>query len=184
MSDAGSLPHPACSTVRAPRRRKLRGPLNAAELGLEALDYPPGGVGRPWLGAKLLTQMLVDGRLHGLTRIDVRDARMSGPLSRIGADGPRGYRLGFRSACEATRSGPLMAGHFIDVEIDPEVQRDPELARKLEEACPVDIFHAGSDGTEIVEENLDECILCRLCLDASPPGSIRVVKLYDDSVLE
>jgi NAD-dependent dihydropyrimidine dehydrogenase PreA subunit len=77
-----------------------------------------------------------------------------------------------------------MAGHFIDVQIEPEVQRDAELARKLEEACPVDIFHAADEGTEIVEENLDECILCRLCLDASPPGTIRVVKLYDGSVLE
>jgi NAD-dependent dihydropyrimidine dehydrogenase PreA subunit len=32
---------------------------------------------------------------------------------------------------------------------------------------------------EIVDENLDECVLCELCLDAAPPGSVRVVKLYD-----
>jgi NAD-dependent dihydropyrimidine dehydrogenase PreA subunit len=30
-----------------------------------------------------------------------------------------------------------------------------------------------------VEENLDECVLCRLCIDASPPGSVTVRKLYD-----
>ena len=77
-----------------------------------------------------------------------------------------------------------MAGHFIDVEIDPEAGRDPELARKLEEACPVDIYRAAPGGTEIIEGNLDECILCRLCLDASPPGTIRIKKLYDGSVLE
>ena len=28
-------------------------------------------------------------------------------------------------------------------------------------------------------ENLDECVLCDLCLDASPPGTVRVIKLYD-----
>jgi NAD-dependent dihydropyrimidine dehydrogenase PreA subunit len=33
---------------------------------------------------------------------------------------------------------------------------------------------------EIVAENLDECVLCELCLDAAPPGTVRVVKLYDD----
>ena len=26
---------------------------------------------------------------------------------------------------------------------------------------------------EIVEENLDECVLCELCLDASPPGTVQ-----------
>jgi NAD-dependent dihydropyrimidine dehydrogenase PreA subunit len=56
---------------------------------------------------------------------------------------------------------------------------DAELAKKLEEACPVDIFAAGDGGVEIVRANLDECVLCELCLDAAPPGAVRVVKLYD-----
>ena len=77
-----------------------------------------------------------------------------------------------------------MAGHFIDVEIDQGIRGDAELAPKLEEACPVDIYRASDGGIEIVEANLDECILCRLCLDASPPGTIRIKKLYDGSVLE
>ncbi len=68
---------------------------------------------------------------------------------------------------------------FIDVEIDKSVAADGELAAKLEEVCPVDIFRSGARGLEIVTDNLDECVLCGLCLDASPPGSIRVVKLYD-----
>jgi NAD-dependent dihydropyrimidine dehydrogenase PreA subunit len=71
-------------------------------------------------------------------------------------------------------------GIFIRVEVDGSVRGDPELARKLEEACPVDIFAAHGDGVAIVEENLDECVLCELCLDASPPGAVRVVKLYDN----
>ncbi len=73
-----------------------------------------------------------------------------------------------------------MDGIFIRVDVTEEVRGDPELARKLQEACPVDIFAAGEAGLEIVEGNLDECVLCELCLDAAPPGAVRVVKLYDD----
>jgi NAD-dependent dihydropyrimidine dehydrogenase PreA subunit len=69
---------------------------------------------------------------------------------------------------------------FIGVEVDQSVSGDAELAKRLEEACPVDIYAARESGVEIVEENLDECVLCELCLDASPPGTVRVIKLYDD----
>jgi len=72
---------------------------------------------------------------------------------------------------------------FIDVEVDASVAGDAELARKLEEVCPVDIFKATEAGVEVVEENLDECVLCRLCIEASPPGTVRVKKLYDGSEL-
>jgi NAD-dependent dihydropyrimidine dehydrogenase PreA subunit len=75
-------------------------------------------------------------------------------------------------------------GVFIDVEVDPAAQSDAELARRLEEACPVDIYAASSDGVRVVRENLDECVLCGLCLDASPPGAVRVRKLYDGTELE
>jgi NAD-dependent dihydropyrimidine dehydrogenase PreA subunit len=72
---------------------------------------------------------------------------------------------------------------FIDVQLDASVAGDRELAAKLQEVCPVDIFRAGPGGVEIVAENLDECVLCRLCLDASPPGAVRVIKLYDDGAV-
>jgi NAD-dependent dihydropyrimidine dehydrogenase PreA subunit len=72
-----------------------------------------------------------------------------------------------------------MDGLFIRVEIADGARSDAALARKLEEACPVDIFAAGDAGVRIVDENLDECVLCELCLDAAPPGAMRVVKLYD-----
>jgi NAD-dependent dihydropyrimidine dehydrogenase PreA subunit len=73
---------------------------------------------------------------------------------------------------------------FIAVEVDDGVAADPELARRLAEACPVDIFAQGEEGRlEIVERNLDECVLCRLCLDATPAGAVRVIKLYDDSAV-
>lgn len=73
---------------------------------------------------------------------------------------------------------------FIGVDVDDEVARDRELAAKLTEVCPVDIYATGDDGTlRIVEENLDECVLCRLCIDASPPGTVRVLKLYEDEAV-
>jgi NAD-dependent dihydropyrimidine dehydrogenase PreA subunit len=69
---------------------------------------------------------------------------------------------------------------FIDVEVDGSVAGDAELAAKLEEVCPVDIFaRAGNGSVEIVEENLDECVLCYLCVNAAPEGTVRVVKLYE-----
>jgi NAD-dependent dihydropyrimidine dehydrogenase PreA subunit len=69
---------------------------------------------------------------------------------------------------------------FIAVEVDDQAAGDAALAQKLTEACPVDIFAQRDDGTlEIVEQNLDECVLCRLCLDAAPDGAVTIVKLYD-----
>ena len=77
-----------------------------------------------------------------------------------------------------------MAGIFIDVEVADDVRGDAELAKQLEEACPVDIYAAGERGVEVVEQNLDECILCELCVKAAPPGTLRVRKLYDGTALE
>ena len=77
-----------------------------------------------------------------------------------------------------------MPGVFIDVEVDDSIRDDAELARKLEEACPVDIFAAPDGRVEVVEENLDECVLCELCINAAPKGTVRVKKLYDESVLQ
>ena len=72
---------------------------------------------------------------------------------------------------------------FIAVEVDEPVASDPGLAAKLEEVCPVDIFRANPSGVEIVEENLDECVLCDLCINAVPAGAVRVVKLYSGETL-
>jgi NAD-dependent dihydropyrimidine dehydrogenase PreA subunit len=77
-----------------------------------------------------------------------------------------------------------MPGVFIDVEVAEEIRDDADIAQKLEDACPVDIY-ANRDGkVEVVEENLDECILCELCVKAAPPGKVRVLKLYDGTALE
>lgn len=78
-------------------------------------------------------------------------------------------------------------GTFIAVEVDDATASDPALAAKLTEACPVDIFAQQNGGTlEIVEKNLDECVLCRLCLDAvdsDPTHPVKVIKLYDNGAI-
>ncbi|MEA2480558.1 MAG: hypothetical protein QOJ07_2480 [Thermoleophilaceae bacterium] len=77
-----------------------------------------------------------------------------------------------------------MSGLFIDVAVDDSIRDDAELAQKLEDACPVDIF-ANADGKlKVVEENLDECVLCELCTKVAPAGTLRVLKLYDGTALE
>ncbi len=69
---------------------------------------------------------------------------------------------------------------FIKIEIDPKTAADPAIAKKLVEVCPVNIFALGPQGrARIVEENLDECTLCDLCLQAVPGGGVRVIKLYE-----
>ncbi len=80
-------------------------------------------------------------------------------------------------------SNEQLHGIFIEVEVDESVKGDVELAKKLQEACPVDIFKASESGVEVVRENQDECVLCGLCLDASPDGTVTVRKLYDGSTL-
>jgi NAD-dependent dihydropyrimidine dehydrogenase PreA subunit len=72
---------------------------------------------------------------------------------------------------------------FIGIEVSDEVVGDAELAQKLEDACPVDIFANAGGKVEIVESNIDECILCALCIQASPPGAVTVHKLYSGETL-
>jgi NAD-dependent dihydropyrimidine dehydrogenase PreA subunit len=76
-----------------------------------------------------------------------------------------------------------VSGLFIDVEVSASAAADPGLAARLAEVCPVDIYARAEDGTlRIVEQNLDECVLCRLCLEAAP-GAVTVRKLYDGTTL-
>jgi NAD-dependent dihydropyrimidine dehydrogenase PreA subunit len=73
-----------------------------------------------------------------------------------------------------------MPGLFIDVVVAPGHAADVALAKKLAEACPVDIFESTGAGVRIVEENLDECTLCDLCIQAAPAGAVRVIKRYEE----
>ena len=76
-----------------------------------------------------------------------------------------------------------LEGIFIDVEVSDEIANDAEMAAKLEEVCPVDIFADDDGRVSTVRGNLDECVLCNLCVEAAPPGGIVVKKLYDGTEL-
>ncbi len=72
-----------------------------------------------------------------------------------------------------------MESVFIDVEVAEPAASDVELAGKLEEVCPVNIFKATDSGTRIVTGQLDECVLCELCIEAAPAGAVTIVKRYE-----
>ena len=73
---------------------------------------------------------------------------------------------------------------FIDIEVEDPIRNNAAIAAKLEEVCPVDIYKDAGGTVEIVDENVDECVLCRLCIEASPPGTVHVKKLYDGTELQ
>ena len=77
-----------------------------------------------------------------------------------------------------------MSGLFIDVAVDDSIIDDAGLAQKLEDACPVDIYANDGGRVSVVDENLDECVLCELCTKAAPSGKLRVLKLYDGTSLD
>ncbi len=73
-----------------------------------------------------------------------------------------------------------MPGLFIDLKVTDKAAKDSAVVAKLAEVCPVDIFEQAPSGElRIVEENLDECVLCDLCRSAAPSDSVEVVKLYE-----
>jgi ferredoxin-like protein FixX len=69
---------------------------------------------------------------------------------------------------------------FIAVEVDDAaLAAHPEMPAHLTQVCPVDIYReAQGGGLQIVAENVDECVLCGLCL-AQTQGAVQVIKLYD-----
>ncbi|HEX4363330.1 MAG TPA: hypothetical protein VHZ75_02200 [Solirubrobacteraceae bacterium] len=77
-------------------------------------------------------------------------------------------------------------GIFIGIEVDDAaLAAEPQLAGHLAQVCPVDIYReTGNGGLEIVAGNVDECVLCRLCMESPQldvaTGAVRVIKLYDD----
>ena len=75
-------------------------------------------------------------------------------------------------------------GIFIGIEVEDDAAREPAFASHLSQVCPVDIYRqTEGGGLEIVAENVDECVLCRLCLDIADldvgNSPVRVIKLYD-----
>lgn len=71
------------------------------------------------------------------------------------------------------------ASEFIDVRVDMATCAGISQCGGCVRVCPVSIFQKNGDQPAIVEENLDECILCELCLQSCTPGAITIRKLYD-----
>jgi ferredoxin-like protein FixX len=71
-------------------------------------------------------------------------------------------------------------GTFIGIEVDDAIVGDSAIAAKLREVCPVDIYGDADGKVQIVAGNVDECVLCRLCIDATSKEQVRVLKLYDN----
>lgn len=72
---------------------------------------------------------------------------------------------------------------FIGIEVDDSVAGDAALGAKLDEVCPVNIYAGTESGVDIREQNIDECVLCKLCYDAAPAGTVKVLKLYEDGAV-
>ena len=71
-------------------------------------------------------------------------------------------------------------GTFIGIEVDDAIVGDAAIAAKLREVCPVDIYGDADGQVQIVQGNVDECVLCKLCIDATSPEQVKVLKLYDN----
>jgi NAD-dependent dihydropyrimidine dehydrogenase PreA subunit len=65
---------------------------------------------------------------------------------------------------------------FICAEVDDDV--DAATGSNIEEVCPVNIYKGVAGGVDIVEGNIDECVLCKLCYEPAP-GKVQILKLYD-----
>ena len=76
---------------------------------------------------------------------------------------------------------PVPKALFIDVEVDEAVaSRSASWRRSWSRSARSTSSPPATTGTlRIVEENLDECVLCYLCVEAAPEGTVRVVKLYE-----
>ena len=71
---------------------------------------------------------------------------------------------------------------FIGIEVDDALAQDAAVAARLAEVCPVDIYADAGGRVAIVEDNVDECILCDMCVGTAPPGAVTVHRLYDLAV--
>ena len=70
-------------------------------------------------------------------------------------------------------------GEFIQIKIDYDKCGEPNECEEWVRICPVNIFKMEGDRPVVIEENEDECTLCELCLQTGVPGTITIVKLYE-----
>ncbi len=71
-------------------------------------------------------------------------------------------------------------GLFIEVTIEEAACASQPECRECVLSCPVDILEreAGERVARVIDENVDECILCDLCVVRCPVEAVTVTKLY------
>ncbi|MXW26933.1 MAG: 4Fe-4S dicluster domain-containing protein [Dehalococcoidia bacterium] len=71
-------------------------------------------------------------------------------------------------------------GLFIEVAIEEAACASQPECRECVQSCPVDILEraAGERVARVIDENVDECILCDLCVVRCPVEAVTVTKLY------
>lgn len=71
-------------------------------------------------------------------------------------------------------------GLFIKVTIEEAACASQPECRECVQSCPVDILarEAGERVARVIDENVDECILCDLCVVRCPVEAVTVTKLY------
>ncbi len=69
---------------------------------------------------------------------------------------------------------------FIEVSIDEVACASRPDCRECVQSCPVDILERepGERVARVIDENVDECILCDLCVVRCPVEAVTVTKLY------
>ena len=72
---------------------------------------------------------------------------------------------------------------FIEVTIDEAACASQPACRECVQSCPVDILERepGERVARVIDENVDECILCDLCVLRCPVEAVTVTKLYATS---
>ena len=69
---------------------------------------------------------------------------------------------------------------FIDVVIDETACASERACRECVHSCPVDILERepGERAARVIDDNVDECILCDLCVARCPVEAVTVTKRY------
>ncbi len=69
---------------------------------------------------------------------------------------------------------------FIAVSIDEAACASEPACRECVQSCPVDILERdrGDRPAIVIDANVDECILCDLCVVRCPVEAVTVTKLY------
>ena len=71
-------------------------------------------------------------------------------------------------------------GRFIEVRVAEAACASQPQCRECVQSCPVDILarERGDRVARVLDENVDECVLCDLCVVRCPVQAVTVTKRY------